>query len=51
MAVSREDKPQWYLEGIIPEGFGCDQRCHPGMYIRVAKYMRWVLDTISKDTL
>ncbi|KAF2895872.1 hypothetical protein ILUMI_10307 [Ignelater luminosus] len=50
MVISHEDKPQWYLEGVIPEGFACNQKYGPGIYTRVTKYIGWILDTISHDT-
>ncbi|XP_059475791.1 phenoloxidase-activating factor 2-like [Neocloeon triangulifer] len=41
-----EDAGQWYQVGVISFGIGCGRKNTPGVYTRVSRYERWIMDTI-----
>lgn len=36
-----------YIEGILTEDFGCKPEGKPNLYIRVSKYIGWILNNIG----
>lgn len=37
---------QWYLEGLMLKGFGCDGPGTPGLYMRISRYVTWIINNI-----
>ncbi|KAF2901168.1 hypothetical protein ILUMI_05019 [Ignelater luminosus] len=40
-------KPRYYQEGIVSRGNGCGTVGFPGVYMRVAKYMDWIIENLK----
>ena len=38
----------WTVTGITSWGFGCGQKQSPGVYTNVAKFNRWISNTIDR---
>ncbi|KAF2898376.1 hypothetical protein ILUMI_07799, partial [Ignelater luminosus] len=38
--------PKWFQEGIVSKGMGCAVRGYPGIYLRVANYMDWIIQNL-----
>lgn len=45
---NRNNKKQWYQEGIVSWGLGCGFQGFPGVYTRVSKYIQWITDNIAQ---
>ncbi|KAF2896092.1 hypothetical protein ILUMI_10090 [Ignelater luminosus] len=37
---------QWYLEGLTLKGFGCARPGEPGLYMRLSRYVSWIINNI-----
>ncbi|KAF2880109.1 hypothetical protein ILUMI_26066 [Ignelater luminosus] len=37
---------RWYQEGIVSRGVGCGYLGYPGVYVRVAHYMNWIVENL-----
>ncbi|KAF2891883.1 hypothetical protein ILUMI_14319 [Ignelater luminosus] len=37
---------RWYQEGIVSRGAGCGYLGYPGVYVRVAHYMNWIVENL-----
>lgn len=40
---------RWYQEGIVSRGVGCGFAGYPGVYMRVAYYMDWIVDNLRSS--
>ena len=44
------DDEQWYQEGILFKGIGCDPINEPTLYTRICRYSKWILNTIHASS-
>ena len=38
---------RWVLEGVVAGGVGCGARQYPGIYVRVAQHLEWIMANLE----